>query len=35
MFLNERLIDKTTSIDAPIKKSNYKLPRTSNNEVKT
>ena len=34
MFLNERLIDRTTSIDAPIKKSNYNLPRTSNDAVK-
>ena len=28
-FLNERLIDRTMSIDAPMKKSNYKL-RTTN-----
>ena len=26
-FLNERLINRNTSIDAPIRKNNYKLPR--------
>ena len=33
-FLNERLIDRTMSIDAPIKKNIYKLPRTTNDWVK-
>ena len=32
--LNERLIDRTISIDAPTKKNNYKLPRTTNDAVK-
>ena len=32
--LNERLIDRAMSIDAPIKKNNYKLPRTTNDAVK-
>ena len=30
---NERLIDRTKSIDAPIKKNNYKLPRTIDDAV--
>ena len=33
-FLNERLIDITMSINATIKKSNYKLLRTTNDTVK-
>ena len=32
--LNKRLVDRTMRIDAPIKKSNYKLPRTTNDVVK-
>ena len=34
MFLKERLIDRTKSVDAPIKKNNYKLPRTANDAMK-
>ena len=34
MFLKERLIDRIKSEDAPIKKNNYKLPRTANDAMK-
>ena len=34
MFLKERLIDRIKSVDAPIKKNNYKLPRTANDAMK-
>ena len=34
MFLDERIIDRNMSIDALIKKNNYKLPRTTNDAVK-
>ena len=34
MFLHERLIGSTKSIDAPVKESNYKSPRTTNDAVK-
>ena len=34
MFLKERLIDRIKSVDAPIKKNNYKLPRTANDAIK-
>ena len=33
-LVNERLIDRTMSIDALIKKNNYKLPTTTNYTVK-
>ena len=33
-FLKEPLIDRTKSVDAPIKKNNYKLPRTPNDVMK-
>ena len=33
-FLNEQVIDRTMCIDAPIKKNNYKLPRTTNDAIK-
>ena len=33
-FLNERLIDRTMSIEAPRKKNNYKLPRITKDAVK-
>ena len=34
-FLNERLIDRTMNIDSPIKNNNHKLPRTTNDAVKS
>ena len=34
MYLKEQLIDRTKSVDAPIKKSNYKLPKTANDAIK-
>ena len=33
-FLNERLINRNKSIDAPIRKNNYKLPRNLNDAMK-
>ena len=33
-FLNERLINRNKSIDAPIRKNNYKLPINLNDAMK-
>ena len=33
MFLQERLIDRTKSVDAPARNNNYKLPRTANDAM--
>ena len=33
-FLNKRLINRNKSIDAPIRKNNYKLPRNLNDAMK-
>ena len=33
-LLNSQVIDRTMSIDAPLKKNNYKLPRTTKDAVK-
>ena len=34
MYLKEQLIDRTKSVDAPIKKNNYKLPKIANDAIK-
>ena len=34
IFLNDRLINRTTVIDAPIKKNNYELPGNINEKLK-
>ena len=34
MYLKEQLIDRIKSVDAPIKKNNYKLPKNANDAIK-